>query len=843
MAGEMNVSVKLSAENLASAPVEAANASLTKFEVTVARFPGGAGGAFIDSQSKIVAASEAAAKAHEQQIKSLEKLHDGFLDTAKEAAAFGAGMLGLQVGQSIFESLKTAIIDFPEAIDRARITLETFTGSATMAETVIGQLKDLSGATPFHFEALAQTAQTLIALGAPAQEVASQVKDIAAAVAAVGGGDSDLQRIATSLSRIQETGTVTALTMRQLMTEQIPGWQILETALGKTQAQVAALMKTGQITSDVFLTAFHEWASTTAGEALAKQTDTLSGSLTVFQNRSQLLLSTALAPLTDHLTRAAQAAARFSQSDDLQQWADAVAVGLIKVNALSDQTPSRTQQVISAVSQLSNPLTSIPTQVNLLSSTWGDALAQVDTQTKMHGDPTISKLGEMGNAVLRLWNNITVVGTKSADLFPGLDSSKATGIDALTKSSDGLTFATGRTREELNLLRQDQASAVTDALSLSVGYDRLAASVEHLTTAQLSAAESASGGVAAYKQLFVETDPGMIALQAKIDAVKAHQDALKDNTTSTGYAMKQMSELAIPGLQAFDALVFGTSQKLAGVQLQIEEKVLARMERRPAVTLYQQEALLQEQVKIEGLQRTTEFGPQIRQVQLANMLASQQNQQSRAGGRAAKPIEQDLAEQLAALEAQKTQYKTILDQEAAWTADNLAKVATASPGMAALITGDMKTQQADFATFLTTQTSAAKAAADDATRQILIDQVMATNALRTLENAMPGAPQQAMLPLPTGILGSSGPTAVNPFRGTGNSHMVTFSATSSGQGAPGQSTGSGVTINSPLVHVGQITTVEQAHAVGTQVGNALAQLVQGASGAQGLAHRQLAGVR
>jgi hypothetical protein len=122
-------------------------------------------------------------------------------------------------------------------------------------------------------------------------------------------------------------------------------------------------------------------------------------------------------------------------------------------------------------------------------------------------------------------------------------------------------------------------------------------------------------------------------LQSNLAETEAAAHKVTHAASGVGSSFHQSALTAIAGLAGIDLAIAGTSQKLAGVQLQIEEKVLARMERRgPPRNLYQQEALLQEQLKVEQLQKSSGYTVSQEQLKISNAQATAAHHTVHVGG-------------------------------------------------------------------------------------------------------------------------------------------------------------------------------------------------------------------
>ena len=153
----------------------------------------------------------------------------------------------------------SAIIGLNSTLEQARIGFTAFTGSAQKSNDFIKQLQQFAATTTFEFPGLLQAARQLTGMGVQAELVIPILKDVGAAVMAVGGGEEQIKGVNRALTQMMAAGKVNAQDMNQLAQAGIPAWKMLADSMGMTIGQVRKLSEEGKITADQMLKAFHDF--------------------------------------------------------------------------------------------------------------------------------------------------------------------------------------------------------------------------------------------------------------------------------------------------------------------------------------------------------------------------------------------------------------------------------------------------------------------------------------------------------------------------------------------------------------------------------------------------------
>ena len=153
------------------------------------------------------------------------------------------------------------------------VGLRTFLGKG--AEQAYANIKSDAAATPFDTAGLLMVNRSLITAGVSAEAARKDTLNLANAVAAVGGGNEELTRMAVNLQQIKNTGKASGVDIKQFAYAGINIYAALAAATGKSTAEVKEMDVTYELLSYAL-----DKAAKTGGifaGALANQAKTVSG--------------------------------------------------------------------------------------------------------------------------------------------------------------------------------------------------------------------------------------------------------------------------------------------------------------------------------------------------------------------------------------------------------------------------------------------------------------------------------------------------------------------------------------------------------------------------------------
>jgi tape measure domain-containing protein len=158
---------------------------------------------------------------------------EGTLNRVQGAANSLGSVLGVTFGAAAVGMFVKKVVDAGTSVESARIGLTTLLKDAGEAKKVIDETKQDATTTPFGFESLLAVRKALISAGLDAQTARTDMMALANAIAATGGGNDELSRMAQNLMQIKNVGKATAADIKQFGYAGINIYQALADATGK----------------------------------------------------------------------------------------------------------------------------------------------------------------------------------------------------------------------------------------------------------------------------------------------------------------------------------------------------------------------------------------------------------------------------------------------------------------------------------------------------------------------------------------------------------------------------------------------------------------------------------
>lgn len=185
-------------------------------------------------------------------------------------------------------SAATAGVKYNAQMQQYETAFTTLLGSAEEAAAVMEQIAADAAATPFEVAGLTQANQLLISVGIGADESRATILALGEAIAATGGGDDVLARMAANLQQVKNVGKATAADIKQFAMAGIPIYELLADVTGKATDEVAEM----EITYEMLAEALQH-AAAEGGRfygAMDAQSKTINGQISTLQdNASQLI--------------------------------------------------------------------------------------------------------------------------------------------------------------------------------------------------------------------------------------------------------------------------------------------------------------------------------------------------------------------------------------------------------------------------------------------------------------------------------------------------------------------------------------------------------------------------
>lgn len=220
-----------------------------------------------------------------KDVKRAEKEMQGSFERTQKVAetAFAGAVAAID---AMVGSFVKGGIEYNAQVETYLTRLTTLTGSTKKANDVLNQIKKDALATPFEVSSLTSAESLLLATGMSAEQARGDILALGDALAASGGGNEELSRMAVNLQQIKNVGKATALDIKQFAYAGVDIYGLLADSMGITRAEAADLDVTYEM-----LSAALQKASQEGGKyygAMEKQSQTYSGAMSNLQESVQV---------------------------------------------------------------------------------------------------------------------------------------------------------------------------------------------------------------------------------------------------------------------------------------------------------------------------------------------------------------------------------------------------------------------------------------------------------------------------------------------------------------------------------------------------------------------------
>lgn len=188
----------------------------------------------------------------ERMFFSAGKAADGFLARFSHISNIIQGIP--QIGQlagaltrPLFQAAEEGI-RLNMTLEQAQIGYEQVAGSAEKASKFLNELTQFAVRSPFRFEGLLEASRLMTAMGFSLSEQIPKLRIWGNAIAASGEISAEsIHRVVVAMGQIRMAGRVNAQDMMQLTNANLPGWELLAKAIGKTVAETRKLGEAGRL--------------------------------------------------------------------------------------------------------------------------------------------------------------------------------------------------------------------------------------------------------------------------------------------------------------------------------------------------------------------------------------------------------------------------------------------------------------------------------------------------------------------------------------------------------------------------------------------------------------------
>lgn len=166
-------------------------------------------------------------------------------ETAQESQRFATGLAAAAAAAGAFVGYGAKVAGDLEASRAGFITL---LGSATEADKILAQIKKDAASTPFELPGLIQANQLLTSVTKDGMRSEAMLMNVGKALAAMGKGQPELDRIIVNLQQIGAVGKASLMDVRQFAFAGIPIFEMLSKATGKTGEDLETFISEGNVT-------------------------------------------------------------------------------------------------------------------------------------------------------------------------------------------------------------------------------------------------------------------------------------------------------------------------------------------------------------------------------------------------------------------------------------------------------------------------------------------------------------------------------------------------------------------------------------------------------------------
>lgn len=173
---------------------------------------------------------------------------NSFKDAVASSQKFALGLAGVAAAATpfIYQGVKVAA-----QLETMRAGFITLLGSAEKADEVLNQIKKDAASTPFELTGLVQANQLLTSVTKDGARSERFLLNVGKALAAMGKGQGELDRIVVNLQQIGAVGKASMLDLKQFAFAGIPIFDLLKESVGGSTEKMNALIESGGITFEM----------------------------------------------------------------------------------------------------------------------------------------------------------------------------------------------------------------------------------------------------------------------------------------------------------------------------------------------------------------------------------------------------------------------------------------------------------------------------------------------------------------------------------------------------------------------------------------------------------------
>lgn len=191
-------------------------------------------------------------------LAAVESVTKGYQDTIQRSQTqIMSGMTLMAGGMAALAPIGFGI-QMAGEFEKAEIRINTFTRSAAKTKEIMDTLKKDAAATPFSFKELLGGETALISTGLNAEKAREDILNLGNAIAAVGGGADELNRMSINMQQVRQMGKASSMDLKQFAMTGINVYGLLSDTLGKSVAEIKEMDITYEMITNAFKSAAAE---------------------------------------------------------------------------------------------------------------------------------------------------------------------------------------------------------------------------------------------------------------------------------------------------------------------------------------------------------------------------------------------------------------------------------------------------------------------------------------------------------------------------------------------------------------------------------------------------------
>lgn len=177
--------------------------------------------------------------------KDIANYYDKYVNKQSSEVAIGAARrigeafveAAAKIGEALISAAKLGI-NYNAQMESYTVAIKNFVGDSEKAAQIVEQIKESAKSSPFDTSELVRANMLLMSSGVEAEKSQKMILALGDSIAATGGGNDELIRMAQNLQQIQNVGKASAMDIRQFAMAGINIYGILADQLGVSVEEV-----------------------------------------------------------------------------------------------------------------------------------------------------------------------------------------------------------------------------------------------------------------------------------------------------------------------------------------------------------------------------------------------------------------------------------------------------------------------------------------------------------------------------------------------------------------------------------------------------------------------------